>query len=137
MTVAIERDPIYRGRRFQSEIIELCVRWYLTYRLSYRDLVEMLAERGVVISHTTIYRMKATLGKNMPSCGECAIGRFRSIRDRSVRQEGRWLGFEVAGPCAREVASWLTFWTALSVRNRWSPVILAVQLRDKRGISPS
>ena len=56
MTVAIERDPIYRGRRFQSEIIELCVRWYLTYRLSYRDLVEMLAERGVVVSHTTIYR---------------------------------------------------------------------------------
>jgi transposase-like protein len=56
MTVAIVRDPIYRGRRFQSEIIELCVRWYLTYRLSYRDLVEMLAERGVTVSHTTIYR---------------------------------------------------------------------------------
>jgi transposase-like protein len=56
MAVAIVRDPIYRGRRFQSEIIELCVRWYLTYRLSYRDLVEMLAERGVVVSHTTIYR---------------------------------------------------------------------------------
>jgi len=54
MTVAIERDPIYRGRRFQADIIELCVRWYLTYRLSYRDLVEMLAERGVVVSHTTI-----------------------------------------------------------------------------------
>jgi hypothetical protein len=48
MTVAIVRDPIYGGRRFQSEIIELCVRWYLTYRLSYRELVEMLAERGVV-----------------------------------------------------------------------------------------
>jgi hypothetical protein len=56
MTIAIVRDPIYRGRRFQPEIIELCVRWYLTYRLSYRDLVEMLAERGVVVSHTTIYR---------------------------------------------------------------------------------
>src|SRR3984957_7615070 len=56
MTVAIVRDPIYRGRRFQSEIIELCVRWYLAYRLSYRDLVEMLAERGVTVSHTTIYR---------------------------------------------------------------------------------
>lgn len=56
MTVAAVRDPIYRGRRFQPEIIELCVRWYLTYRLSYRDLVEMLAERGVAVSHTTIYR---------------------------------------------------------------------------------
>ena len=56
MTKAIARDAIYRRRRFQSETIELCVRWYLTYRLSYRDLVEMMAERGVVISHSTILR---------------------------------------------------------------------------------
>jgi transposase-like protein len=55
MTNAIVRDQIYRGRRFQPEIIELCVRWYLTYRLSYRDLVEMMAER-VSLSHTTIFR---------------------------------------------------------------------------------
>jgi hypothetical protein len=38
MSQAIERDPIYRGRRFQTETIELCVRWYTTYRLNYRDL---------------------------------------------------------------------------------------------------
>jgi transposase-like protein len=56
MTKAIVRDPIYRRRRFQSETIELCVRWYLTYRLSYRDLVEMMAERGVTVSHSTILR---------------------------------------------------------------------------------
>jgi transposase-like protein len=56
MTQAIERDLIYRGRRFQSETIELCVRWYITYRLSYRDLVAMMAERGIVVSHTTIMR---------------------------------------------------------------------------------
>jgi transposase-like protein len=54
MTTAIARDPIYRYRRFQSETIELCVRWYLTYRLSYRDLVEMMAERGIAVSHSTI-----------------------------------------------------------------------------------
>jgi transposase-like protein len=56
MTKPIARDPIYQGRRFQPETIELCVRWYLTYRLSYRDLVEMMAERGVSLSHTTIFR---------------------------------------------------------------------------------
>jgi transposase-like protein len=56
MTKAIVRDPIYRRRRFQSDTIELCVRWYLTYRLSYRDLVEMMAERGVTVSHSTILR---------------------------------------------------------------------------------
>ena len=56
MTQAIERDPIYRCGRFQTETIELCVRWYITYRLSYRDLVAMMAERDVVVSHTTIMR---------------------------------------------------------------------------------
>ena len=56
MTQPIERDPIYRGRRFQTETIELCVRWYITYRLGYRDLAAMMAERGIVVSHTTIMR---------------------------------------------------------------------------------
>jgi transposase-like protein len=56
MTQPIVRDPIYRRRRFDAEIIELCVRWYITYRLSYRDLVAMMAERGIVVSHTTIHR---------------------------------------------------------------------------------
>jgi hypothetical protein len=48
---AIERDPIYRGRRFSHEVIELCVRWFITYRLSYRDLVAMMAARGRRVSH--------------------------------------------------------------------------------------
>jgi transposase-like protein len=56
MSLAIERDSIYRGRRFQTETIELCVRSYITYRLSYRDLVAMMAERGIIVSHTTIMR---------------------------------------------------------------------------------
>ena len=37
MTRAVRRDPIYRHRRFSPEIIETCVRWYITYRMSYRD----------------------------------------------------------------------------------------------------
>ena len=56
MTKAISRDSIYRRRRYPPEVIELCVRWYITYRLSYRDLVAMMAERGVAVSHTTILR---------------------------------------------------------------------------------
>ena len=56
MTKPIVRDPIYRRRRFDAEVIELCVRWYITYRLSYRDLVAMMAERGISVSHTTIHR---------------------------------------------------------------------------------
>jgi len=56
MPKAAARDPIYRGRRFSPKTIELCVRWYLTYRLSYRDLSAMMAEQGIAISHTTILR---------------------------------------------------------------------------------
>ena len=44
---------------FEREVILLCVRWYLRYlrySLSYRDLEEMMAERGLAVDHTTIYR---------------------------------------------------------------------------------
>ena len=56
MTKRQDRDAIYVKRQFDTEIIVLCVRWYITYRLSYRDLVAMMAERGVIVSHTTILR---------------------------------------------------------------------------------
>jgi hypothetical protein len=56
MPRATSRDPIYRRRRYRPELIEQCVRWYLTYRLSYRDLSAMMAERAVTVSHTTIMR---------------------------------------------------------------------------------
>ena len=56
MTKPIARDPMYRKRVFDADLIELCVRWYITYRLSYRDLVEMMAERGVKVAHSTILR---------------------------------------------------------------------------------
>jgi transposase-like protein len=47
---------LFNGRHFDREIIVLCVRWYLRYRLSLRDLVEMMAERGLSLSHTTMMR---------------------------------------------------------------------------------
>ena len=46
----------FKWRHFQAEIILLCVRWYLRYALSYRDLEELMAERGLPLDHTTIYR---------------------------------------------------------------------------------
>ena len=56
MTRRLLRDPIYRRRQFSPETIEQCVRWYITYKLSYRDLQAMRAERGISIAHTTILR---------------------------------------------------------------------------------
>src|SRR5712691_10715974 len=46
----------FKWRHFHADIILLCVRWYLRYALSYRDLAEMMRERGLSIDHTTIYR---------------------------------------------------------------------------------
>jgi transposase, IS6 family len=46
----------FEGRHFDREIIVLCVRWYLRFKLSFRDLVEMMAERGLSMAHTTIMR---------------------------------------------------------------------------------
>src|SRR6202035_1547734 len=46
----------FKWRHFQAEIILLCVRWYLRYALSYRDLEEMMLERGLHVDHTTMYR---------------------------------------------------------------------------------
>jgi transposase-like protein len=47
---------MFVGRHFDREVIVQCVRWYLRFRLSYRDLVEMMAERGLSVVHTTIMR---------------------------------------------------------------------------------
>src|SRR3954471_10364653 len=46
----------FTGFRFPREVILLAVRWYLRYGLSYRDLEELLAERGVQVDHVTVYR---------------------------------------------------------------------------------
>ena len=51
-----KRSVLFRGRHFEDVIIILCVRWYLRYSLSYRDLEEMTAERGLSVDHVTIWR---------------------------------------------------------------------------------
>ena len=47
---------MFAGFRFPAEVISLAVRWYLRYGLSYRDVEELLAERGILVDHFTIYR---------------------------------------------------------------------------------
>lgn len=46
----------FKWKHFQPEIIMVCVRWYLKYPLSYRNIEEMMAERGLTVDHTTIMR---------------------------------------------------------------------------------
>ena len=47
---------MFKGRHFDQSVILLCVRWYLAYGLSLRDLTEMMAERCISVDHSTIHR---------------------------------------------------------------------------------
>ena len=53
---ALRTASVFAGFRFPPAVISLAVRWYLRYGLSYRDVEELLAERGIAVDHVTIYR---------------------------------------------------------------------------------
>ncbi|MCP3856608.1 MAG: IS6 family transposase, partial [Actinomycetia bacterium] len=53
---AVAESASFAGYRFPPEVILLAVRWYLRYGLSYRDVEELLAERGIDVDHVTVYR---------------------------------------------------------------------------------
>jgi IS6 family transposase len=66
----------FAGFRFPPEVIVLAVRWYLRFGLSYRDVEELLAERGVEVDHVTVVPVGAALrsaagrhGPAMPARG--------------------------------------------------------------------
>ena len=46
----------FTGFRFPADVIVVAVRWYLRYNLSYRDVEELLVERGIEVDHVTVYR---------------------------------------------------------------------------------
>ena len=71
---------MFRGRHFDQSVILLCVRWYLAYSLSLRDLKEMMAERGIRIDHSTIHRWVVHFAPLL-------LGRFNR-RKRTVT--GQW-----------------------------------------------
>jgi transposase-like protein len=117
MTKPITRDAIYRRRVFDADVIELCVRWYISYRLSYRDLVELMAERGIRVAHTTILRWF-----------------LRYVPE----YEKRWSRFARRVRTSRRVDE-----TYVSIRGRWRYLYRAVEhgktidflLRRDRGIA--
>ena len=97
-------DDLFKGRHFDREVIILCVRWYLRYKLSYRDLVEMMAERGLSLAHTTIMRW---------------------VQRYVPEFEKRWSRF------ARPVdGSWRVEETYVKIKGRWTYLYRAV---DKAG----
>ncbi len=93
------RPPVVRdvsafaGFRFPPEVIMLAVRWYLRYGLSYRDLEELLAERGVEVDHVTLYRWVQRVTPLLIDAGRpCrhAVGGRWFVDETYVKVAGRW-----------------------------------------------
>ncbi len=51
-----DTPALFKGRHFDRLLITQSVRWYITFKLSYRDVCSLMAERGVTLVHTTIMR---------------------------------------------------------------------------------
>src|SRR3954447_16999753 len=102
---ARQRTPeLFKGLHFDHEVVILCVRWYLSYKLSARDLVEMIGERGVKLAHATILRW---------------------VQRYVPEFEKRWSRY------ARTVGgSWRCDETYIKVKGRWTYLYRAV---DKQG----
>jgi transposase-like protein len=98
-------DDLFKGRHFDREIITLCVRWYLRFKLSYRDLVVMMAERGIRLAHSTILRW---------------------VRDYVPEFEKRWNRFSC--PAGR---SWRVDETYVKIKGRWTYLYRAVDSHEK------
>jgi transposase-like protein len=93
-------EELFEGPHLDRASIVLCVRWYLRFKLSFHDLVEMMAERGVSIAHTTIMRW---------------------VRHYAPEFERRWNRFaQQAG------ASWCVDETYVKVRGEWVYLCRAV-----------
>jgi transposase-like protein len=56
---------LFKGRHFDHDIITVCVRWYVTYKLSDRDLASTMAERGIEVAQTTMMRW---VQRSIPEC---------------------------------------------------------------------
>ena len=80
----VQAPSAFTGFRFPPEVILLAVRWYLRYGRSYRDLEELLAERGIDVDHVTLFRW---VQRFTPLLIDAARPRRHAVGDR-------WFGDE-------------------------------------------
>ena len=91
--VPVVESSAFAGFRFPPEVIVLAVRWYLRFGLSYRDVEELLAERGIEVDHVTVFRwvqrFTPLLADAARPCRH-AVGDRWYVDETYVKVAGRW-----------------------------------------------
>jgi transposase-like protein len=95
---------LFKGRHFNHLLIIQAVRWYITYKLSFRDICSLMAERGVILVHTTIMRW---------------VQRYVPVFEKKWKKYARPAG-----------SSWRVDETYIKVKGKWHYLYRAV---DKQG----
>lgn len=86
-------EELFKGRHFDREVVILNVRWYISYKLSYRDLVTMMDERGLDLAHTTILRWVQYYTPEFQmrwSRNARPVGGSWRVDETYVRVKGQW-----------------------------------------------
>jgi transposase, IS6 family len=87
------RKSPFKHHRFPRDIILCAVRWYLRYPLSYQDVVDLLAERGVSVDRSSVYRWVPKFGPELTKCTEKHLRRASvdwHVDETYIRVGGRW-----------------------------------------------
>lgn len=84
----------FKWRHYRGEIILGCVRWYCKYGISYRDLEEMMQERGAEVDHTTIYRWvqhyAPEMEKRLRWHARFGTGLSWQVDETYIKVKGKW-----------------------------------------------
>ena len=99
-----DTPALFKRRHFDRLLITQAVRWYITYKLSYRDVCSLMAERGVIVVHTTVMRW---------------VQRYVPVFEKRWKKYARPTG-----------SSWRVDETYIRVKGRWTYLYRAV---DKQG----
>ena len=86
----------FKGTHFQKTIILQCIRWYLAYPLSYRNLEEMMAERGVSVDHSTINRWVVRYSPGLAAAfsrRKRRVGTSWRMDETYIKVRGKWKFF--------------------------------------------
>jgi transposase-like protein len=85
---------VFKGRHFDRSLILLCVRWYLAYNLSLRNLEEMMAERGISVDHATVHRWVVQYSPDLLdrfNLRKRSVSRKWHVDETYIKVRGRWM----------------------------------------------